>query len=90
MTEKTGHFAQFFADSNSAKVKVIVNRIILVFIVAVTTTRRGGSIKNRSMSLRMFWAKIFLTPHILIILFYIIILFCFFAIPVPVPGYSQK
>ena len=65
MIEKTGHFAQFFADSNTAKVIVIVNRIILVFIVAVTTTRRGGIIKNRSLCLRMSGAKIFLTPHIL-------------------------
>ena len=49
MTEKTGHFAQmlsFIANSDAAKVSVIVNKIILLLIVAVTMTRRGGIIRN--------------------------------------------
>ena len=48
MTEKTGHFAQmlsFIANSDAAKVSVIVNKIILLLILAVT---RGGGLSRKN------------------------------------------
>ena len=44
--KRKGILLSFIANSYAAKVSVIVNKIILFLIVAVTTARRGGNSRN--------------------------------------------